>query len=674
MKNDNQKIIVWLIAILVLTSTPSTIQASGTFKVVFKNWNNQPCSLTGTAYFNLKKNVTIGKLTSLYHWQAKQTKVPYRIYHNQQILHQNVFKRGACHPNKEAWCPAVDRMNLRLKPSNYAVMVQVPRMCQNPQSGNNGFLEIRTAKVPKKKATPRGSAVNVAFNNWNRQNCAVTSIANFNLQKPSTVNKLSTLYYWQANQTSVPYRLYQGQQLLYQNAFHRGSCHPTQATWCPASDKLSFPLQAGNYTVMVQVPSICQNPQSGNNGFIEVTVGPYRTPSKRPKNGQTEVVTQVPPPQTPVSSTGQAQHHASASQQLPAERAAEQQPQNISPQTSPTPPVDPSPSSIPVSPGDMQGQTAEVQQGQASSPSASQSASSEPQGGWNEPSQTLPSTKEPSQGTQTSSDTVANRIIDGNRVKLERKKVNNRYLSFLKGESMPFTGEYTTKHSNGQLWQQMFFKEGISVGVHKAWHANGQIEVIRPFVNGKPDGKYQSFYENGQLKKEVTYKEGKQLPPIKEFFSNGKIKIQDAASVMGKREGVKKEFYQSGTLKRETPYINGKINGLKKEYFENGKIKEEMPYENGKGQGDKKIYYENGQLREISPRVNGKREGTAKVWNEDGTLRFQVPNKNDKWNGIMIKYDYKNKIKKEITYVKGKRKGMEKWFDFNGKLIKTLTN
>ncbi|MBF0287399.1 MAG: WSC domain-containing protein [SAR324 cluster bacterium] len=116
-------------------------QTSGS-QIVFNNWNKSGCSMTGTANFNLNNPAQVTKLQSWYNWQGSQSTVQYRLYQNQQILYQNVLRKGSCDPYQRAWCQAIDTLNLQLQPGNYTVMVRIPRICQNPQSSNNGFIEV----------------------------------------------------------------------------------------------------------------------------------------------------------------------------------------------------------------------------------------------------------------------------------------------------------------------------------------------------------------------------------------------------------------------------------------------------------------------------------------------------------------------------------------------------
>ncbi|MBF0276140.1 MAG: pentapeptide repeat-containing protein [SAR324 cluster bacterium] len=130
------------------------------------------------------------------------------------------------------------------------------------------ILNIATQALPA-PSLPGNSVI--VFNNWNKAGCSFTDRASFNLTTPATLSKLNTWYNWQANQTSVAYRLYQNQNTVHQGIFKRGSCDPYQQTWCQAVDSMNLYLNSGSYTVVAVTGRICQNSGSNGNGFIEVS-------------------------------------------------------------------------------------------------------------------------------------------------------------------------------------------------------------------------------------------------------------------------------------------------------------------------------------------------------------------------------------------------------------------
>jgi len=116
-------------------------------RVVFRNWNKASCSLTGTATFNLQNIETVNKLITWYNWRPDETSVEYRLYMNNQIIHQNILNKGSCDSFQPSWCQGVDAVDLALQPGNYMVMVRMARVCQNTTSNGTGFLEIQAAPL-----------------------------------------------------------------------------------------------------------------------------------------------------------------------------------------------------------------------------------------------------------------------------------------------------------------------------------------------------------------------------------------------------------------------------------------------------------------------------------------------------------------------------------------------
>ena len=60
----------------------------------------------------------------------------------------------------------------------------------------------------------------------------------------------------------------------------------------------------------------------------------------------------------------------------------------------------------------------------------------------------------------------------------------------------------------GGLYYKPFQTEPFT-GLHREWRANGQLHEEVAFKEGKADGLAKGWYENGQLRIELTYKDGK---------------------------------------------------------------------------------------------------------------------------------------------------------------------
>jgi antitoxin component YwqK of YwqJK toxin-antitoxin module len=70
-------------------------------------------------------------------------------------------------------------------------------------------------------------------------------------------------------------------------------------------------------------------------------------------------------------------------------------------------------------------------------------------------------------------------------------------------------GEARWWFDNGQLEQIKYFKNGLSVGIWKRWYKSGQVQSIHPFnEQGQLHGHTISYYENGQVWLDMFLKEG----------------------------------------------------------------------------------------------------------------------------------------------------------------------
>ena len=117
--------------------------------------------------------------------------------------------------------------------------------------------------------------------------------------------------------------------------------------------------------------------------------------------------------------------------------------------------------------------------------------------------------------------------VDSLKVSIE----NNCFFSLYNG--IPFTGIGYSVYENGNLSLLYKYQDGICDGL-KLWYENGQIRQEIKYKEDKVDGIYRRWYENGQLKEEENYKEGK-------------------------KDGLSKQWDEKGSLVKEENWKNGVI-------------------------------------------------------------------------------------------------------------------
>ena len=131
---------------------------------------------------------------------------------------------------------------------------------------------------------------------------------------------------------------------------------------------------------------------------------------------------------------------------------------------------------------------------------------------------------------------------------------------FKNGEA--FNGKTKQFHENGQLQEEVEFKDGKANGIVNSYYPNGKLQGVGEVKDGKFHGTFKGYHENGKLIIEMGFKDGK-FDRMKSYHLNGK-------------------------LKEEVEFKDGKFHGKDKLYDENGKLKAETEYENGKKVSEKK--------------------------------------------------------------------------------------
>ena len=75
-------------------------------------------------------------------------------------------------------------------------------------------------------------------------------------------------------------------------------------------------------------------------------------------------------------------------------------------------------------------------------------------------------------------------------------------------------GEWLIYHNNGQLEEDVNFKDGKKEGEYLRYSKNGKLYHKGNYKNDKIDGEYLTYYQNGQLKRTEIYKDGELIKTI----------------------------------------------------------------------------------------------------------------------------------------------------------------
>ena len=141
----------------------------------------------------------------------------------------------------------------------------------------------------------------------------------------------------------------------------------------------------------------------------------------------------------------------------------------------------------------------------------------------------------------------------------------------------------------------------LANGILKEYHENGNLLEEVPWKNGAREGIEKVYYENGNLFIEASYKNGVREGISKVYYENGKLALESPYK-NNKIEGISKEYYENGNLWIETLYKNDKKDGISKAYYENGKLKSEAIFKEGEAISGFIYDEETGEKREMSER------------------------------------------------------------------------
>ena len=74
--------------------------------------------------------------------------------------------------------------------------------------------------------------------------------------------------------------------------------------------------------------------------------------------------------------------------------------------------------------------------------------------------------------------------------------ISNEDSTFIYFKGKPFTGVGFIAHANGQLAEEVSFKDGKRDGLSRTWSLIGLVEEQANYKNGQLDGLFRAWYEN----------------------------------------------------------------------------------------------------------------------------------------------------------------------------------
>lgn len=231
------------------------------------------------------------------------------------------------------------------------------------------------------------------------------------------------------------------------------------------------------------------------------------------------------------------------------------------------------------------------------------------------------------------------------------------------------TGTWKDYYSDGELFSELTYENGVAEGFYKAYFKNGKLKTFNDTKNDKIHGLARDYFFDGTLRAETSYKDGKAEGPAKVFYAINTIRYELNYS-NNLLNGPVTEYYSDGLLKMKGNYKNGEMDGEFLYYWPNGKLQATYKYVAGKTQGAFEAYHDNGQLHKKGNVKNGTIIGEYKTWYRNGNPDEEHEyDENGKGNGKERQYDldgkvfYESETKKDIIV-------SFKCFDKTGKVIK----
>lgn len=121
------------------------------------------------------------------------------------------------------------------------------------------------------------------------------------------------------------------------------------------------------------------------------------------------------------------------------------------------------------------------------------------------------------------------------------------------GHDQPFNGKFISRYANGQIENEVHYKEGLADGLSTNWHLNGRKESEGIYKDGKKEGLWTWWNANGQQIIEKYYKNGIKHGLWIDWHENGQRKVE-GNFINGKREGTVTIWNKDGQKMSETLY------------------------------------------------------------------------------------------------------------------------
>lgn len=232
-------------------------------------------------------------------------------------------------------------------------------------------------------------------------------------------------------------------------------------------------------------------------------------------------------------------------------------------------------------------------------------------------------------------------------------------------------GAWIFYHQNGEISEEVIYKDGKINGSFKVYYDNGNIKREGTFTDGLQEGIQKEYNAAGMLTSSTGLKRDLLDGKFTLFYDLGKdFKNYEGFYREGKITDSLLEFYDNGVIASRKKLTDNITNGNVTSYYRNGKIASAEKLNNNTRDGEFKVFFTDGKLRQEGQYKEGTEVGLWRSFYKNGVIEEELQyDEKGKKNGISKNYDLDGKLHYELEYLKGELVGY-KFFDKTGKVIK----
>lgn len=247
----------------------------------------------------------------------------------------------------------------------------------------------------------------------------------------------------------------------------------------------------------------------------------------------------------------------------------------------------------------------------------------------------------------------------------------------------------TRFYSNGQMADQLRFRDGVPHGKYKAWWPNGIVKITGRYTFGQPDKKWVYTSQSGITDSIRTYSNNildgdyidnhadgtpKLFLQYSQGVLHGKIRQYDKNRLRlsglfqwGQKNGEWVWIDETGNRDSVRTYLNGTLDGKLEDYSEDGILIKRQTYRLNKLEGPVSEFYSNGVKKLQGHYLNEIPDGKWTWWDENGNQIRTIHYQNGVKHGKYAIYEPAKKRIQSGGYFMDERHGKWVWYNEEGK-------